>query len=366
MVKVEAARIDRLARFPPQTKKRRMIAADPVSAHNAPVPGASPLPWKLQWRAALRDARALLEFLGLGRQAAALGVDMDSPFPLRVPLSFARRMRQGDPHDPLLMQVLARTAEALDVPGFVADPVGDAAARPVPGLLHKYRGRALLILTGSCAVHCRYCFRRHYDYAHAALSPAALDAALDYLAADTSIHEVLLSGGDPLSLDTPKLQHLSDRLARIPQIRRLRIHTRLPVVLPARVDRALTDWLGGLPWPVAVVIHVNHAQEVDGEVAAALARLKPVTQALLNQTVLLRGVNDSAEDLVGLSERLYASGVLPYYLNVLDAVAGAAHFSVPDATALSLLEALRQHLPGYLVPRLVREVAGEGYKRPLA
>lgn len=343
-----------------------MIAADPVSAHNAPLPGANPLPWKLQWRAALRDAPALLDFLGLGGQAEALGVDADSPFPLRVPLAFARRMRHGDPHDPLLLQVLARKAEGLEVPGFVADPVGDAAARPLPGLLHKYQGRALLVLTGSCAVHCRYCFRRHYDYAHEALSPAALAAAVDYLAGDVSIHEVLLSGGDPLSLDTPKLQHLTDRLAQISHLRRLRIHTRLPVVLPARVDRGLTDWLAGLPWPVAIVIHVNHAQELDGEVAAALARLKPVTQALLNQTVLLRGVNDAADALAGLSERLYALGVLPYYLNMLDAVTGAAHFSVPEATALALLEGLRLRLPGYLVPRLVREVAGEGYKRPLA
>lgn len=342
-----------------------MIAVRPEPAHNEPAAHAA-LPWKLQWRQAYREAGALLADLGLSDQAEALGVDPQSPFPLRVPRAFVARMRHGDPTDPLLRQVLTVRAEALDVSGFVDDPVGDARARPVPGLLHKYRGRALLVLTGSCAVHCRYCFRRHYDYAQESLSPAALDAALDYLAADPQIEEVLLSGGDPLSLDTPRLQQLTDRLRAIPHLKRLRIHTRLPVVLPARVDRPLLDWLRDLPWPVAIVLHSNHAHELDSAVATALARLKPVTQVLLNQAVLLHGINDTADTLAALSHRLYALGVLPYYLNVLDRVAGSAHFEVPEAEALALLEQLRLRLPGYLVPKLVREVAGEGYKRPLA
>jgi EF-P beta-lysylation protein EpmB len=251
------------------------------------------------------------------------------------------------------------------VPGFGLDAVGDAAARRGSGLIHKYNGRALLIATGSCAIHCRYCFRRHYPYAEDTAATGGWRKAVALIAADPSIHEVLLSGGDPLSLADHKLAELTEALRDIPHIRRLRVHTRLPIVLPERVDAGLLDWLRTLPWPVTVVVHANHAREFDASVDAAMARLRAAGVTLLNQAVLLRGVNDSVDALAELCERGFTAGVLPYYLHQLDRVAGAAHFEVDDATAIALHAALRARLPGYLVPRLVREIPGEPGKTPL-
>jgi EF-P beta-lysylation protein EpmB len=251
------------------------------------------------------------------------------------------------------------------VPGFALDAVGDGAARGAIGVIHKYANRALLIATGSCAVHCRYCFRRHFPYNQETAAAANWSAALDYLRADASIEEALLSGGDPLSLATPKLAEFTDALARIPHIRTLRIHTRLPVVLPERVDAELLGWLRRLSQQVVIVIHANHANEFDADVDAALARLRSSGATLLNQSVLLRGVNDSVDTLVALSQRLLEAGVLPYYLHQLDRVAGTAHFEVSDDRARSLHAALTARLPGYLLPRLVREIAGETSKTPL-
>jgi EF-P beta-lysylation protein EpmB len=274
-------------------------------------------------------------------------------------------MRHGDPDDPLLRQVLPLQEEEQLLPGFSLDAVGDAAARGGAGILHKYEGRALLITTGSCAVHCRYCFRRHFPYAGENAGADRWAAALDYLRADPSIHEVLLSGGDPLSLSTARLRELGEGLLTIPHLRRLRLHTRLPVVLPDRVDEEFCDWLAALPWPVCVVLHANHPNEIDDDVAEACTRLRATGAVLLNQAVLLRGVNDRVETLAGLSETLFAAGVLPYYLHQLDRVQGAAHFEVPDDDARDLHAALAARLPGYLVPRLVREIAGERGKTPL-
>jgi EF-P beta-lysylation protein EpmB len=286
-----------------------------------------------------------------------------------VPRGFVARMRAGDPHDPLLRQVLPLDEELRPMPGFGLDAVGDGAAKAGRGLIHKYRGRALLIATGSCAVHCRYCFRRHFPYAEETAAAAGWQDAVAAIRGDRSIKEVILSGGDPLSLATPKLAELTAQLADIPHLRRLRLHTRLPVVLPERVDRELQAWLREMPWPLAVVIHANHAQEFDAQVDAAMDRLRaaggPKPIALLNQAVLLRGVNDDADALAALSERSFAAGVLPYYLHQLDRVQGAAHFEVSDARARALHAALRARLSGYLVPALVREVAGDSGKRPL-
>ena len=295
------------------------------------------------------------EWLPAARAAARL-------FPLRVPRGFVARMRRGDPHDPLLRQVLPLAEECLTAPDFAADPVGDAAAMTVPGVLHKYRGRVLLTATGACAVHCRYCFRRHFPYADA--NPAAdhWQAALGYIAGDASISEVILSGGDPLTLSDRRLRELTDALAAIPHVRRLRVHTRLPIVLPERVDDGLLAWLGNLRLPGVVVVHVNHANELDSAVKAALARLKDAGVQLLNQSVLLRGVNDSGDALAALSEALFACGVLPYYLHLLDKVQGAAHFDVPEPTAQAIVTDMRGRLPGYLVPRLVRESTGAAGK----
>jgi EF-P beta-lysylation protein EpmB len=275
-------------------------------------------------------------------------------------------MTPGDPNDPLLRQVLPLGAESLPVAGYVADPVGDGPATRVPGLIQKYRGRALLLAHGACAVHCRYCFRRHYPYAAGGGLSTRLDAALDAVAANPEITELILSGGDPLMLDDDALARVFRRLAEIPHLRRLRLHTRLPVVLPERVDDGLCALLNDAPRPTVVVIHTNHPRELGGGVPVALAALAATGATLLNQGVLLAGVNDDLGTLALLCERLFELGVLPYYIHQLDPVEGAAHFAVPDHRALVLQEALRERLPGYLVPRLVREVAGDPAKRPLA
>jgi EF-P beta-lysylation protein EpmB len=314
----------------------------------------------------VRDPRELLAMLGLDAELRpGLSDEAAAQFPLRVPHGFVARMRHGDANDPLLRQVLPLDAEMQPMPGFTLDAVGDGAAKAGHGVIRKYRGRALLIATGSCAIHCRYCFRRHFPYAEETAAAAGWREAVEAIRADASIDEVILSGGDPWSLATPKVAELTDALTTVPHLRRLRIHTRLPVVLPERVDDALIDWLAALPWPVTIVLHANHANEFDAHVDAALARLRATGAMLLNQAVLLRGVNDSVDALAALSERGHAAGVLPYYLHQLDRVQGAAHFEVPDDTALRLHRELAARVSGYLVPKLVREVAGDPGKRPL-
>jgi L-lysine 2,3-aminomutase len=336
-----------------------MITASPVERLSPPVAD-----WRELWRNAITDSHELLGALGLGQLAARLPPG-DAGFALRVPRGFVARMRPGDARDPLLLQVLPQLAELDTVPGFVVDAVGDLAAREAQGVLHKYHGRALLIASGSCAINCRYCFRRHFPYGEEIAAAGQWRQALAHLKADPSISELILSGGDPLALATPKLEELARGLAELPQVTRLRIHTRLPVVLPERIDPAFATWLAALPLQKVIVLHANHANEFDAGVDAACARLREAGATLLNQSVLLRGINDRADTLAALSERLFAAGVLPYYLHQLDRVQGAAHFEVDDARALDLIEALRQRLPGYLVPRLVREVAGEASKHPV-
>jgi EF-P beta-lysylation protein EpmB len=340
-----------------------MITAKPLSSQQNAANG--PVRWQSLWRDAIRDPRELLDLLGLPELAARVSDAAAAQFPLRVPRGFVARMRPGDPADPLLRQVLPLDDEDRVVPGFGLDAVGDREARGGTGVIHKYEGRALLVATGSCAVHCRYCFRRHFPYGEETAAANQWREALDYLAADPTVAEVLLSGGDPLSLATPKLAEFTQALAALPHVRRLRLHTRLPVVLPERVDAELLDWLAALPQQVVVVVHANHAQEIDAPVAAALAALRGTGATLLNQAVLLRGVNDDAATLAALSERLFEAGVLPYYLHQLDRVAGTAHFEVPENRARTLHAELAAYLPGYLVPRLVREVAGAPAKLPL-
>jgi EF-P beta-lysylation protein EpmB len=335
-----------------------MITASPLQAQPR-------RPWQQLWREAVTDPRELLDLLDLGHLAERLLPSSDAGFALRVPRGFIDRMRRGDPSDPLLLQVLPQAAELIETTGFARDAVGDLAARTANGVLHKYQGRALLIATGSCAVHCRYCFRRHFPYAEETAAANRWREAIEHIRADPSIHEVVLSGGDPLSLSTSKLGELTTALAPIAHLKRLRIHTRLPVVLPERVDEELSLWLRRLPWPVAVVLHANHANEIDADVADACARLRASGASVLNQSVLLRGVNEDADVLAALSERLFDCGVIPYYLHQLDRVAGAAHFAVDDAVARGLVEALRRRLSGYLVPLLVREIAGAPGKTPL-
>lgn len=337
-----------------------------IPAAPAPQPLSPSRPrWQQAWREAVRDPRELLSLLDLPQLAGRIADEDATPFPLRVPRGFVARMRRGDPHDPLLRQVLPLDDELRATPGFGLDAVGDALAKAGPGVIRKYRGRALLVATGSCAVNCRYCFRRHFPYAEETAARDGWRDAVALIRADATIDEVILSGGDPLSLATPKLAELTDALRGVAHIKRLRIHSRLPVVLPERIDDALLGWLAALPWPVAMVVHANHANEFDAHVDDALARLRGIRVALLNQAVLLRGVNDSADALADLCERGYAAGVLPYYLHQLDRVQGVAHFEVPDERARTLHAALAARLPGYLVPKLVREVPGDPGKRPL-
>ena len=304
----------------------------------------------------------LLQLLGLELADFVLRVPTRH-FPLRVPRGYVARMRPRDPADPLLRQVLPLATEDTLTPGFGKDPVGDLAALASPGVLHKYHGRALVVTTGACAIHCRYCFRRHFPYADAQGRGADWTPVLDYLAQDESREEVILSGGDPLALSDSRLATLTRELDQIPHLQRLRIHTRLPIVLPERVDAGLLAWLTTTRLKPVMVLHANHAQELDDNVSAALARLSHSGVYLLNQSVLLRGVNDSVTSLRTLSERLFACGVLPYYLHLLDRVQGAAHFEVQEAQARSLLQELGGQLPGYLLPRLVREQAGAAAKR---
>lgn len=348
-----------------------MITRTPIAVHCEEVVAETPASyepkgdWQRQLREVIRDPVTLCRHLDLDPEwvlGARRGHEL---FPVRVPLAYLSRIRCGDPDDPLLRQVLPLSAESDAVQGFVDDPLEERDHTPKPGLIHKYFGRALLIASPTCAINCRYCFRRHFPYADNAPSMREWDQTLAYLRDDDSIHEAILSGGDPLASPDRRLTALVERLEAIPHLKRLRIHSRLPVVIPDRVDDALLEWLDKTRLQTVMVLHINHAQEIDAAVVAACARLKAAGVTLLNQSVLLRGINDDVETLADLSERLFEAGVLPYYLHVLDPVAGAAHFDVPDAEARELVEALRPRLAGFLMPRLVREIPGEASKTPL-
>ena len=322
--------------------------------------------WQRQLRDSITDGTELLRLLKLSPEQVDPSTAAAVDFPLRVPHSFVRRMQPGNPRDPLLLQVLASGRELLDQPGYLRDPLQESgAANPRPGIVHKYRGRVLLIASGSCAVNCRYCFRRHFPYAENRNSRNVWREALEYVAEDSSIAEVILSGGDPLVLTDALLRDLVTQIAAIPHVQRLRIHTRTPIVLPARVTDDLLDAVSHPELQTVAVVHCNHANEIDEDVCAALDRVRQRGITLLNQAVLLRGVNDSAPALTGLSESLFAAGVLPYYLHLLDRVQGAAHFEVSDERARQLLGEITNRLPGYLVPKLVREQPGALAKQSL-
>lgn len=337
-----------------------MITASPYPRHPDPVR------WQTEMAQAVTSAESLVTALGLDPALIPAARAAVEKFGLRVPLGYIARMRHGDANDPLLRQVLPIGKENDVVPDFGPDPVGEHSARRAPGLLQKYRGRALLITTSACAIHCRYCFRREFDYGSQVGDGTRFSEALDAIASDPTLEEIILSGGDPLSLGDSRLTSLTDELAKIPHIRRLRLHTRQPVVLPSRIDAGLITWLKRLPWPVVFVLHTNHANEIDDSVREACARLRAQGITLLNQTVLLKGINDDSATLTALSRSLFDSGVLPYYLHVLDRVAGAAHFDLPEQRARELAGELAANLPGYLVPRLVREVEGAPAKLSLS
>ncbi|CCK16091.1 Lysine 2,3-aminomutase [Cronobacter universalis NCTC 9529] len=292
------------------------------------------------------------------------GRDARRLFALRVPRAFAARMEKGNPQDPLLRQVLTAREEFVAAPGFTTDPLEEQNS-VVPGLLHKYHNRALLLVKGGCAVNCRYCFRRHFPYADNQGNKRNWQAALDYIAAHPELDEIIFSGGDPLMAKDHELEWLVANIEAIPHIKRLRIHSRLPIVIPARITDALVRLLGETRLQVLLVNHINHAQEIDDAFRAGMAKLRAAGVTLLNQSVLLKGVNDNAATLAALSNALFDAGVMPYYLHVLDKVQGAAHFMVSDDEARAIMRELLSQVSGYLVPKLAREIGGEPSKTPL-
>ena len=318
--------------------------------------------WQIALANVIKDPVELLKQLGLSDKLASIDGDILKKFPLRVPQSYINKMNFGDVDDPLLRQVFPLIDEALNVENFVTDPVGDSLATTAPGILQKYYGRALLVTTGACAIHCRYCFRRHFPYGDSNPLAGQWLQTLATLREDTTINEVILSGGDPLVLSDSKLASMVADIEKLSHIKRLRIHTRLPIVLPERVDHYLLNWIQETSLQVIMVIHANHANEIDGEVEDAMNKLRVANCQLLNQAVLLKGVNDNAATLYDLSERLSDINVQPYYLHLLDPVAGASHFDVSEQDGIELISQLRTMLPGYLVPRLVREQQGKASK----
>lgn len=328
-----------------------------------PVTAAQPVRWQHALASAVRDPLELLRRLRLDARDFPDLSRADHGFRTRVPESYLARIQPGNPRDPLLLQVLPQGAELLERPGFGPDPVGDHAAMAAPGLLHKYHGRALLVTTGACAIHCRYCFRREFPYS-AFSTPGNWEPALEYLREHREIRELILSGGDPLTLPDSRLRDLVRNLENIPHLQRLRIHTRLPVVLPERIDDELLSWIGRGRLEHVLVLHANHPREFEGPAERAIARLRASGITLLNQSVLLAGVNDDADTLCTLQETGFQVGVLPYYLHLLDRARGTGHFEVPDHRARALYAELRARLPGYLVPRMVREQPGAPGKTP--
>lgn len=333
-----------------------MLQRTPASVH---------LSWQQALAQAITDPAQLLHLLNLADNEALLRQAFISSktFGLKVPLGYIARMRKGDPKDPLLLQVLPLAEEQDDVAGFDFDPVGDLTAAKTPGLLHKYAGRVLLTVTGECAIHCRYCFRRHFPYdTHVTVRQEQMQTALDYIAAHNDITEVILSGGDPLSLSDRRLQYIVEQCAAITHVQRLRIHTRTPVILPERITSSFVAALTSSRLHPVIVLHINHPQELDSIVITALLALKNAGVLLLNQSVLLKGINDDVEILSHLSQQLFNAGVLPYYLHLLDRVQGAAHFEVDETRARQIYTRLQNKLPGYLVPRLAREQQGKTHK----
>lgn len=318
--------------------------------------------WQLMMKNMIRNLDDLCRFVQITPQDLDSAYQAQRDFPVRVPLPYAQQIEKGNPTDPLLLQVLPQAAERLELPGFGTDPLQEAAFNKVPGLIHKYRGRVLLITSPACAIHCRYCFRRHFPYNENTPGQAHWQQALDYIAQDNSIHEVILSGGDPLSANDDYLQQLIRRISEIPHVRWLRLHTRLPVVIPQRITDELLTILTGSRLQTSMVLHINHANELSADVLHAVQCLQQAGIRLMNQSVLLKAVNDTVHSQQTLLEALHTHGIQAYYLHLLDAVQGAAHFHISDQQATGLYEQLRCRLPGFMLPRLVREQPYAPYK----
>lgn len=319
------------------------------------------LTWRKIFQQNFRDFGSLADFLQL-TPSQRLEVLTDPNFPFNVPLRLAQKMEKGSLADPLVRQFIPLKSEVISTGGFIADPIGDCASKKSPKLLHKYKGRALLVCTGACAMHCRYCFRQHFDYEQ---EDKTFEEEINLIKLDSSIQEVILSGRDPLSLSDRILESLLEKLSAIPHIQRIRFHTRFIIGIPERVDEAFLSLLKAIPKQIIFVTHINHPREMDADVLQSIKNLKEIGIVLLNQSVLLKGVNDTFETLLELSEQLVNCGIMPYYLHQLDKVAGSAHFEVSEEIGKKLIQELNKSLPGYAVPKYVREVAGEPSKIPI-
>ncbi|HET8849842.1 MAG TPA: EF-P beta-lysylation protein EpmB [Marinobacter sp.] len=356
-----------IQRTPAAIEARNVIA---TRDHSLSAPARTGADQAVSWQTLLSQSitrpEELLARLGLPADLLKGAEAGHRLFSIRVPEPFLARMTPGDPDDPLLRQVLPRLDETVTPAGYVTDPLEENGSVVASGLIRKYRSRALLMVTGQCAINCRYCFRRHFPYADHSLGPGDRQQALTFLEQNPEINEVIFSGGDPLAANDRLLAQWVSALESLPHLKRLRIHTRLPVVIPQRVCDELLAWLSGTRLQTVMVLHINHPAEVDADTRAALGRLRAAGVTLLNQSVILRGVNDCADTLCSLSEALFDAGVLPYYLHAFDPVAGAHHFDISDEQAAGLVRAMMATLPGFLVPRLVRECPGESGKSPIA
>jgi EF-P beta-lysylation protein EpmB len=319
-------------------------------------------PWLTELKACSLSLSDLLHRLHLTADAVQVSEEAAKAFAIKAPAAYLNRIRKGDPNDPLLLQILPDPREMELHPGYSNDPLEELGSNPIPGLIHKYHGRVLLVLSGACAIHCRYCFRRHFPYSDQQTSGEHWDAILEYISKDPSINEVIFSGGDPLVSTDKRLFKMLKDLEAIPHLTRVRIHSRLPVVLPNRITPELSTRFEQSRLNIVCVVHINHANEIDHTVDDAIDRLKSAKVTVLNQSVLLKGINDSVEVLCALSERLFEAGILPYYLFVLDAVQGAAHFDITDQNASELVRQMQARLPGFLVPKLAREIPGKPSK----
>lgn len=333
------------------------------------IPRTEPLVHAISWQSELANSVTSLKELLEATENHAAHLDQQLveklDFPIKVPRPYLSRIQPGNPHDPLLKQVLPLALESIITPGYLTDPLEEADSHVPSGIIHKYQGRVLLVLTGTCAINCRYCFRRHFPYENHQNSMRQWQQTLDYIRQNHSISEIIYSGGDPLANNDSKLAQLTQSIAQIPHVKRLRIHTRLPVVIPQRVTDSLLEWLTATRLQTSIVLHTNHANELDKAVEHSLRRLRQAQICLLNQSVILKGVNDNSQSLIALSERLFEMGVLPYYLHLMDKVQGAAHFDITTHQAQKIVGEMAAQLPGYLVPKLVKEIPGRESKIPL-
>jgi len=320
--------------------------------------------WQKELANVVTDPKKLLEMLNIEPKKYLLHFKARKLFPVRVPRPFIKKMQQGDFNDPLLKQVMPLSDEFLLSPGFVTDPLAEHESK-VEGLLHKYKHRVLLIVKAGCAINCRYCFRRHFPYADNSPNKHRWQYALDYIQKNKEITEVIFSGGDPLMASDEHLAWLIDNIEKISHVKRLRIHTRLPVVIPKRVTTTLVELLKNTHLKATVVLHINHGNEINKALAEAVEPLRAARIPLFNQSVLLKGINDKADILAELSEKLFDIGIQPYYLHMFDQVQGAAHFDVNEQQAVNIVKELMTILPGFLMPKLVREIAGEANKTPI-